>query len=394
MTLSRDSYTFNGSGSGDSLTDIYVYIDGVQTNVNNLTFTKPNYSITINKKTDYFYLTWSSNCPKNTTLNVRTIGDLVVTDPSTGASASLTVYVGKGGITSQQILVLSPAANSTSTAQMKIGYDPRFGCGTNLTGTGTVSSNQTWAVASYNNGVVTVTANSSNANSYTPRSATITVTSNGVSGSIFVYQMQGLYRSVGGYQYIDIGLSNLVISRFLLGATNEQGSGAKKFAWGETTEKSSYTWENYIYNDGASGASNPTVSNMTKYNDTDGLTTLESSDDPAQVLMGGGWRLPTYDEMKEIAKKDNWSTKCEKLDNTGCRALLSPSTGLCILPSLTSLYSGGAYLMTSSLSTSSKTNDYGPHYSANTCANDNLNANFGTHPRYSPQYVLAVHAKP
>ena len=31
----------------------------------------------------------------------------------------------------------------------------------------------------------------------------------------------------------------------------------------------------------------------TKYNTTDNLTTLESSDDAATAIMGGGWRTPT-----------------------------------------------------------------------------------------------------
>ena len=56
------------------------------------------------------------------------------------------------------------------------------------------------------------------------------------------------------------------------------------FAWGETTQKDTYTWENYQYGDGTT---------FTKYTGSDGLTTLLPEDDAATANWGGNWRMPT-----------------------------------------------------------------------------------------------------
>ena len=39
---------------------------------------------------------------------------------------------------------------------------------------------------------------------------------------------------------------------------------------------------------------------MTKYTASDGLTTLEPSDDAATANWGSGWRMPTREEWKEL----------------------------------------------------------------------------------------------
>ena len=52
-----------------------------------------------------------------------------------------------------------------------------------------------------------------------------------------------------------------------------------------------FNWDNYKFG---------TSSNLTKYNSTDNLTVLESSDDAAAFHMGTQYRMPTIDEIYEL----------------------------------------------------------------------------------------------
>ena len=81
------------------------------------------------------------------------------------------------------------------------------------------------------------------------------------------------------------------------------------YAWGETEPyytaghaydnpcdnwkgaKTGYDWTSYRYGDGIL---------FSKYNDADGLITLQREDDVACVRLGGNWRIPTIDELKVI----------------------------------------------------------------------------------------------
>ena len=68
------------------------------------------------------------------------------------------------------------------------------------------------------------------------------------------------------------------------------------FAWGETEPKSNYSWSSYQWCNGSE-------TTLTKYNSdnsvgvVDNKTILDLEDDAANVLLGGTWRLPTYDDF-------------------------------------------------------------------------------------------------
>lgn len=67
-----------------------------------------------------------------------------------------------------------------------------------------------------------------------------------------------------------------------------------------------FTWADYKYsNNGGSSASD-----MTKYNKTDNLTTLEASDDAAIANCGSDWRMPTTEEFQALGNAVNtaWTT--------------------------------------------------------------------------------------
>ena len=103
--------------------------------------------------------------------------------------------------------------------------------------------------------------------------------------------------------YVDLGLpSGTKWATMNIGAEKETDYGLY-FAWGETqgysgiTEDKKFSWNDYKY-----GIS---TSVWTKYNSTDGLTTLEPSDDAATVNWGGKWKMPTIEQVNELLDASN-----------------------------------------------------------------------------------------
>ncbi|MBO7112420.1 MAG: Ig-like domain-containing protein [Bacteroidaceae bacterium] len=114
--------------------------------------------------------------------------------------------------------------------------------------------------------------------------------------------------TVNGHEWIDLGLS-VKWATCNIGASSPSAYG-DYYAWGETSTKSSYTWENYRFR--TSGDSYDNV-RFNKYNTqsgrgtVDNRTTLELSDDVARQKWGGSWRMPTYDEFRELINNCTWT---------------------------------------------------------------------------------------
>ena len=81
-------------------------------------------------------------------------------------------------------------------------------------------------------------------------------------------------------------------------ATTPEGYGGY-YAWGETSEKSYYGWDTNKWYSSDCG--------ITKYctdsysGNVDGKTVLDLSDDVAHVRLGSPWRMPTVEQIKELA---------------------------------------------------------------------------------------------
>ena len=102
--------------------------------------------------------------------------------------------------------------------------------------------------------------------------------------------------------YVDLGLS-VKWAKCNLGASKPSDYG-DYYAWGETEPKANYSWETYKW---------VTKDNLTKYNDTDGKTSLDPADDAATAKLGSSWRIPTSAEIAELLNPDNctwtWTTQ-------------------------------------------------------------------------------------
>ena len=115
-------------------------------------------------------------------------------------------------------------------------------------------------------------------------------------------------QNIGGgvtYDYVDLGLpSQLKWAKCNIGANSEEESGLY-FQWGDTQGYTAeqvgnseglkaFNWADYKFSiDGSD-------SNFSKYNRSDSKTVLDPEDDAAHVNMGGNWRMPTFDEYKEL----------------------------------------------------------------------------------------------
>ena len=89
-----------------------------------------------------------------------------------------------------------------------------------------------------------------------------------------------------------------------VGANSEEEAGLY-FQWGDTQGytaeqvgsgggQKAFSWADYKWSVEGSG------SNFSKYNASDSKTVLDPEDDAAHVNMGGNWRMPTFDEYKEL----------------------------------------------------------------------------------------------
>ncbi|MBR6494201.1 MAG: hypothetical protein IKT22_02880, partial [Prevotella sp.] len=137
--------------------------------------------------------------------------------------------------------------------------------------------------------------------------------------------------SINGHEYVDLGLpSGLLWATCNVGAEKPEDYG-DYFAWGETETKDSYKWDYYEWG---------TKNNLNKYTKTDNLTTLEADDDAATANWGEGWRMPTFDEIKELL--DNTSSVWTTLNGVNGRQFTSNKNGKSIFFPASGYRSSGA----------------------------------------------------
>ena len=135
-------------------------------------------------------------------------------------------------------------------------------------------------------------------------------------------------------QAIDLGLSVAWADRNL-GAEQSTDAGLM-LAWGELEGKSEYTLGTYRLGTGEFWHPTKYVSDsQASYSTPDGLSRLEAEDDAATNMLSDGWRMPTRDELTELAEKCEWQWVANA-DSTGYRvtgpngnSIFLPTTGIC-----------------------------------------------------------------
>lgn len=171
-----------------------------------------------------------------------------------------------------------------------------------------VSGSGSYSLSYSNASTVSVTLNGNHMqiHAHNPGSALITIKDlkTSLTSSLSVYVLQpDLYAG----EPVDLGLlSGVKWATCNVGASSPEEYGAY-FAWGETEEKNSYTWENYIFN-----ASRNKDFYLTKYctneyrGDFDNKKNLDPEDDVAKVKCGSCWRMPTEDDIIELKEFCTW----------------------------------------------------------------------------------------
>ncbi|MCQ2208543.1 MAG: hypothetical protein MJZ02_10045, partial [Paludibacteraceae bacterium] len=128
---------------------------------------------------------------------------------------------------------------------------------------------------------------------------------------------------VEGHDYVDLGLpSGTKWATYNVGATKPTEYG-DYFAWGETKPKEDYSWNTYKWCKGSSIS-------MTKYctgsdfGTVDNKRVLEAEDDAATANWGSAWKMPTFDEIKELLEGCSWEW-VEDFNGTGVNGRLGTS---------------------------------------------------------------------
>lgn len=132
-------------------------------------------------------------------------------------------------------------------------------------------------------------------------------------------------------QWVDLGLpSGLLWASCNIGASSPTDYG-NYYAWGETQPKDVYYWSTYMFGNN--------FHELTKYctdpsfglnGFTDGLTTLQPSDDAATANWGGGARMPTQAEWEEMV--GNTTHQWVTIDGVSGQCFTGPNGNSIFLP--------------------------------------------------------------
>ncbi len=150
--------------------------------------------------------------------------------------------------------------------------------------------------------------------------------------------------TLAGREYVDLGLS-VKWATCNIGASTPYESG-NYYAWGETSVKSEYSYEN-------SRTVGKTVTSLP----------ADSSNDVARASWGGKWRMPTYAEAKELVEKCTWKWTTVNGKNgyrvTGPngKSIFLPTTGWISDGSVSNQNADGYYWMSTSTDESNTQSD-------------------------------------
>ena len=126
------------------------------------------------------------------------------------------------------------------------------------------------------------------------------------------------------HPYVDLGLS-VLWSQYNIGASAIDDIG-DYYSWGETTSKTTYTWETYQYGKYSDGTLSKYCTDES-YGVVDNLTELDLSNDAANVSWGDSWKMPSKDNFEEM--ESNCTVKDER---TGLLKVTGPNGNYIFMP--------------------------------------------------------------
>ena len=129
---------------------------------------------------------------------------------------------------------------------------------------------------------------------------------------------------------VDLGLS-VKWATCNLGASKPTEYGGY-YQWAGTKDVSDtgiyLDWSNCPYHTGSDNQSGWTKYNTeSSYGTVDNKTVLEAMDDAASVVLGGKWRMPTYEEWSELCNTDNCSWTWTSIDGVNGYKVQSKKSG-------------------------------------------------------------------
>ena len=126
-----------------------------------------------------------------------------------------------------------------------------------------------------------------------------------------------------GHEYVDLGLpSGVKWATCNVGASSPEDYG-NYYAWGETSPKAEYTWENSV----TYGEQMSDISGNAQY-------------DAATANWGGSWRMPTREQMKELVEHCEW--EWTQVNGVNGAKLIGPNGSCIFLPAAG--YRNGSWL--------------------------------------------------
>ena len=240
-------------------------------------------------------------------------GNLTITTVNNPSSNARSGYVDVVPVAAKPIrITVNQAARYLKVSPATIYLNGKGGYPVPITistdGTAKVTTQNRWLSInkeSDNRFTITATANGNPVRTGTVTISLTDLTDGALSTSVTVIQdnMNEPYHN--GHECVDLGLS-VRWATCNVGANKPENYGSY-YGWGEYESKSRYTWTEYRFCVGE----NPV--RLSKYNTAsmrgaiDNKTTLEPSDDAAQVKWGGGWRTPTYAEYQELISECTWT---------------------------------------------------------------------------------------
>ena len=179
-------------------------------------------------------------------------------------------------------------------------------------------------------------------------------------------------------EYVDLGLpSGLKWAKCNVGAATETDYG-DYFMWGSTTPNTAdeCTWAKAPFNNGDSYYKADAFKLMKDTVCPNGILAKEY--DAATQIMGGSWRMPTKDELKELL--DNTTNEWTQVDGVNGRkftgsngnSIFIPASGYCNDGSVYNVGYGG-YVWSSSLRTSNPYDAWYLYFYSSNCSMTNSN---------------------